>query len=117
MRYVELGVQSNVSFGDFSRLMKGVLFSPLGENAGKNKTRTNTVLDPRPYHLWDASEELAGCTHRRGGGATVTRATARKPLSAFALWRALWFWRLKFLVGVEAAVGQQQGRLGETGKA
>lgn len=42
-------MQSNVSFGDFPRLMKGVLFSPLGENSGKkNKTKTNTAIAPHP---------------------------------------------------------------------
>lgn len=33
------------------------------------------------------------------------------------LWRALWLWRLKFLVRAEAAVGPRQGRLGEAGQA
>lgn len=83
---MELVVQSNVSFGDFSSFTTGASFSPLGENCRalsvrwKKRDKRKRVF---AYCLWVASEEVAGCTQRREGGALVTRATDRKSLSAF----------------------------------
>lgn len=59
MRYIELVVQSNVSFGDFSSFTTGASFSPLGENCRALSVRWKK-RDKRKrlfaYCLWVASE-------------------------------------------------------------
>lgn len=85
--------------------------------SGRKKTREHTILAVHGDGFRNASEGLAGYTQRRGGGALVTLATARKPLSAVPRGGLCDSGGWSFLVGVEAAVGQRQGRLGEGGQA